>query len=467
MPKISDIISNKFPYEPTDGQRRLFSLFDHLLVKNGPDILLVKGYAGTGKTSIVSTLVNVLPFFNLKYVLLAPTGRAAKVLANYSGKKAFTIHKIIYTLQHDKENETLKFNRIKNYHQNTVFLVDEASMIYDQYNESHANLLKDLMEYIFEYSSNRLILIGDTAQLPPVGHDYSGALDKENLEYTYRLDVVEIELNEVVRQEKSSGILGNATFIRRNIQKNQFQIDFKTRSYKDIFILNREKLEDGIRYAYDKYGIENVIIICRSNRQTIQYNQYIRRSILYYDNRIDSGDLLMIVKNNYFWLDKDSPAGFLANGDFAEILKISNFQDRYGFTFADLDLRLIDYPDHPIIQAKAIIDTLDFPPASLSDDDSKKLYENILADYTDLTKIELAKVLAKDPYLNALQIKFMYAITCHKSQGGQWDIVFLDQGYLQESMRNIGYMRWLYTGITRATQELYLVNFLPEFISNE
>ena len=467
MPKISHIIANKFTYEPTDGQKRLFKLFDHLLDKNGPDTLLVKGYAGTGKTSIVSTLVKILPLFNLKYMLLAPTGRAAKVLANYSGRKAFTIHKIIYKLLQDKESGTLKFKRIKNYHQNTVFIVDEASMIYDQYNVNQTNLLKDLKEYVFEYSSNKLILMGDTAQLPPVGHDYSGALDKENLEYKYRLHVVEIELNEVVRQEKASGILANATNIRENIQKNQFQILFKTKNYKDVFFLNREKLEDGMRYAYDKYGIENVIIICRSNRQTIQYNQYIRRNLLYYDDRIDSGDLLMIVKNNYFWLDEDSPAGFLANGDFVEVLKISNLQDRYGFTFADLDLRLIDYPDHSIIKAKAIIDTLDSPTASLSDDDSKKLYENIIADYTDLTKNELAKVLAKDPYLNALQIKFMYAITCHKSQGGQWDIVFLEQGYLQESMRNISYMRWLYTGITRATQELYLVNFLPEFFTIE
>jgi len=467
LPKISHIIANKFTYEPTDGQKRLFKLFDHLLDKNGPDTLLVKGYAGTGKTSIVSTLVKILPLFNLKYMLLAPTGRAAKVLANYSGRKAFTIHKIIYKLLQDKESGTLKFKRIKNYHQNTVFIVDEASMIYDQYNVNQTNLLKDLKEYVFEYSSNKLILMGDTAQLPPVGHDYSGALDKENLEYKYRLHVVEIELNEVVRQEKASGILANATNIRENIQKNQFQILFKTKNYKDVFFLNREKLEDGMRYAYDKYGIENVIIICRSNRQTIQYNQYIRRNLLYYDDRIDSGDLLMIVKNNYFWLDEDSPAGFLANGDFVEVLKISNLQDRYGFTFADLDLRLIDYPDHSIIKAKAIIDTLDSPTASLSDDDSKKLYENIIADYTDLTKNELAKVLAKDPYLNALQIKFMYAITCHKSQGGQWDIVFLEQGYLQESMRNISYMRWLYTGITRATQELYLVNFLPEFFTIE
>ncbi|MBR9998046.1 MAG: AAA family ATPase [Cyclobacteriaceae bacterium] len=467
LPKISDILSNKFNYAPTKGQKELFQLFDRLLEKNGPDALLIKGYAGTGKTTIVSTLVKILPLFNLKYLLMAPTGRAAKVLANYSERKAFTIHKIIYKLQRDRENGALSFKRIKNYHKDTVFIVDEASMIYDQYSASQSNLLRDLREYVFENTSNKLIILGDTAQLPPVGQDYSGALDKDNLERKYKLKVEEIELNEVVRQEKLSGILENATGIRQNIQAGQFRIRFNTRNYRDIFSMNSEKLEDGLRYAYNQYGIENVIIICRSNRQANQYNQYIRRNLLFHENRIDAGDHLMIVKNNYFWLDEDSPAGFLANGDFAEVLKISNTQEIYDLTFADLDLHLIDYPSHPVIRVKALLDTLESPAASLSETENKKLYEHVVADYPGLSGRELAAAIALDPYLNAIQIKFTYAITCHKSQGGQWPVVFLDQGYLKDSIQDIGYMRWLYTGMTRATRELYLVNFLSEFFNGE
>lgn len=424
---------------------------------------MIKGYAGTGKTTIVSSLVKILPLFKLKFILLAPTGRAAKVLANYSGKKAFTIHKIIYKLRRDKEAGTIRFERAKNYHRNTIFIVDEASMIHDQHDAFQSNLLRDLTDFIFENSSNKLIFLGDTAQLPPVGQPYSGALDKDNLGQRYGLSVVDIELNEVVRQEQLSGILKNATFIRENIQSNKFRIYFETKNYRDTYAINGEKLEDGLRYAYNNFGIDNVTIICRSNRQTIQYNQYIRRNLLFYENRIDSGDFLMIVKNNYFWLDDDSPAGFLANGDFAEVLKLSNIEEIYDLTFADLDLRLIDYRDHPTVRAKVILDTLESPTPALSENESKKLYENVMADYSGLSNNDLRKAISTDPYLNALQIKFTYAITCHKAQGGQWSVVFLDQGYLPESNRDIGYMRWLYTGMTRATRELYLVNFLPEF----
>jgi ATP-dependent exoDNAse (exonuclease V) alpha subunit len=467
LPKISEILSERFAYDPTRGQTELFKLFDHLLEKDGPDTLLVKGYAGTGKTTIVSSLVKILPLFKLKSLLLAPTGRAAKVLANYSGRKAFTIHRIIYKLQRDKESGTLSFNRIRNYHKETVFIVDEASMIYDHYSASQPNLLRDLKEYVFENDSNKLIILGDTAQLPPVGQENSGALDKNILESKYRLDVEEIELDEVVRQERLSGILVNATGIRRNIQAGQFGIRFNTRDYPDIFSMNSGKLEDGLRYAYNLHGIENVIIICRSNRQANQFNQYIRRNLLYLEDRIDAGDHLMIVRNNYFWLDEDSPAGFLANGDFAEVRKIANTEEIYGFSFADLDLQLVDYPGHPVIRVKALLNTLESPEASIGESDNRKLYEQVSEGYSGLSKKELAAAISADPYLNAVQIKFTYAITCHKSQGGQWAVVFLDQGYLKESIRDISYMKWLYTGMTRATRELYLVNFLSEFFAGD
>jgi exodeoxyribonuclease-5 len=466
-PKISEIIAEIFPYKPTEGQIKLFHLFDSLQEKSGPDTLLIKGYAGTGKTTIVSSLVSILPRFKRKYLLMAPTGRAAKVMANYSGKKAFTIHRIIYKVSRDSETGGPSFEKTKNYHRNTIFIVDEASMIHDKYDAAQSNLLRDLRDFVFENRSNKLIFLGDTAQLPPVGQEYSGALDKANLEQNYMLNVAEIELDEVVRQEKLSGILENATRVRLDIHNHQFRIRFHTANYRDIYGMNSEKLEDGLRYAYNKYGIENVIIICRSNRLAIQYNQFIRRNLLFLENRIDSGDYLMIVKNNYFWLDEDSPAGFLANGDFVEVLKISNIQELYDFTFADLDLRLADYPEHPVIRAKVILESLESPAASFSGQESNKLYENVLADYQDLTGKEIREAIAGDPYLNALQIKFTYAITCHKSQGGQWPAVFLDQGYLPDSFRDINYMRWLYTGMTRATRELYLVNFLSDFFEKE
>jgi exodeoxyribonuclease-5 len=395
-------------------------------------------------------------------MLLAPTGRAAKVLSVYSGRKAFTIHKIIYKLSMDESGE-LKFKRVKNYNKNMIFMIDEASMIYDNASSGSASLLKDLTDYIFEHPSNKMVIIGDTAQLPPVGHLYSGALDKNNLELKYMLNVKSIELTDVVRQEKESGILHNATQLRINIKEEQTHINIKTNTFDDTFKMNSLKMEDGLRYSYDKYGIEDTIIICQSNKQTIMYNQMIRRLILFYDNEIDTGDYLMIVKNNYFWLEEDSPAGFLANGDFAEILKISNFEEKYGYKFADLNLRLVDYEDHPTLYAKAILNTLYTPSPALTTEESRAFYDEIASQYEGIPKIEFKKAMAEDPYLNALQIKFTYAITCHKSQGGQWSSVFIDQGYIKDDTLDTAYLRWLYTAITRATKELFFVNFHDNF----
>jgi len=233
--------------------------------------------------------------------------------------------------------------------------------------------------------------------------------------------------------------------------------------FRDVFKMNSDKMEDGLRYAYDKFGIEESIIICQTNKQANSYNQFIRRNILFLDNEIDAGDYLMIVKNNYYWLGEESPAGFLANGDFAEVLKISNTEDRFGFKFADLSLRLIDYPNHPSIQAKVILNTLHAPAPSLIAEEMQKLYGNVATLYEGISKKEFNQAMSEDPYLNALQIKFKYAITCHKSQGGQWPVVFLDQGFLRKETIDISYLRWLYTGITRATKELYLVNFHEDF----
>ena len=463
MPNLSHIIKNRFPYEPTIGQQKLFSMFDQLLSENGPDTLLIKGYAGTGKTTIVSTLVNVLPLFKFKYILLAPTGRAAKVLANYSGKKAYTIHRILYKQVFDKETYSMKFVRQKNYLTNTVFIIDEASMIYDQSDFGKKSLLEDLIDYILEKENNKILFIGDKAQLPPVGHEYSGALDMENLVRRYHLSVADIELTEVVRQEQESGILYNATILRQNVTDNLAQVTFHTRKFKDIFGMNSDRLEDGLRYAYEKAGLDGTIIICRSNKQALMYNQYIRRNMLYKEEKLEAGDRLMIVKNNYYWLGNDSSAGFLANGDFVEVLKISNQEELYGYEFADLELRLLDYPEHPSFSAKANLSTLYVNGPALSESENIAFYEKVTHEFKELSKKEFREMTVDNPYLNALQVKFNYAITCHKSQGGQWEIVFIDQGFLRDEQLDITWLRWLYTGITRATSELYLVNFNQQF----
>lgn len=463
MAKPSELIEKRFPFEPTQGQRTFFSLLDQFILESVPCMLL-KGFAGTGKTSVISALVKILPFFNYKSMLLAPTGRAAKVMSLYAQKSAFTIHKVIYSQVAAPGSEILKFKRQKNYSKKTIFVIDEASMLTDEADFGRTGLLTDLFRYVFEDPSNQLILVGDSAQLPPVGKTDSPALLKEYLSSTYRKEVIGIELKEVVRQESQSGILDNATYLRSLLDKKQLNIRFNTGPYKDIYRMTSEKLEDGLRYAYDKYGIENTTIICRSNKSAVQYNHFIRRNIHFSESEIDAGDFLMIVKNNYRYLPSDTKAGFLANGDFAEVVKIVRFEEMYGLHFADLVLRLTDYPDQDPFEAKVILDTLHNYAPSLGAEDYSKLYQAVREDYADITsKRELKEKLKQDPYLNALQVKFAYALTCHKSQGGQWKAVFVDQGYLTEEMVDRGYVRWLYTAVTRATEELFLVNFKSNF----
>ena len=469
MPSISNIIRTKFPYEPTPGQIRLFNLLDELMPdsKNQVDTLLVRGYAGTGKTTVISTMVNVLPLFNLNFVLLAPTGRAAKVISSYSGKKAYTIHKLIYRQVADPKSGELKFKKQKNYFKKTVFIVDEASMISDERGFLNSGLLSDLVEYVFEDHTNRLILIGDNAQLPPVGSLKSPALDFEYLKNRFGMNAREIELEEVLRQAENSGILSNATNLRTTIFRPDHLFYFQTRKYNDIFKMTHEKLEDGIRYAFDKYGMESTAIISRSNWQAVRYNEYIRRNILFKEDEIEAGDIIMIVKNNYFVLEPESPAGFIANGEFAEVRKIINFDEEYGFRFADIELQLLDYPEMSPFRAKVFLDTLHSNTPSLSVEESNKLYLKVSENYRDISsKKKFKEAIQSDEHLNALQIKFAYALTCHKSQGGQWKAVFIDQGNVQEMEKTTEHYRWLYTAITRSEKEVFLINFNPEYFSN-
>ncbi|WP_268034742.1 ATP-dependent DNA helicase [Algoriphagus sp. PAP.12] len=465
--KASDLIRSNFPYFPTSGQSEFFRKMDGFLAQT-PDekpTFVLRGYAGTGKTSVISALVQSLPKLQMRSLLLAPTGRAAKVMSNYSGRAAYTIHKIIYKPKEDSGGLGMGFILQKNYYKNTVFIVDESSMLADDGGMS-GNLLGDLIRFVFSGEDNRLILVGDTAQLPPVGSEYSPALDSNYLQRYFRLHADQVELVEVMRQRLESGILYNATQLRQSIPKENPEIHLNTSSFKDIFKMTGERLEDGLRYAYDKFGMDNTVIVTRSNKNAVQYNLYIRKVIHFFEDEINSGDLLMIVKNNYTYMAESEKVNFLANGDMAEIMKIRSFEELYGFRFATLELRLLDYPDEPHFEAKVLLEALYSSSPSLTREQYRSLYNQVAEDYADIAnKNERQELIRKDPYLNALQVKFAYALTCHKAQGGQWQAVFVDQGYLPDDKIDKDFLRWLYTAVTRASEELYLVNFSPTFFN--
>ncbi len=473
MDSFKTQLLQKFVHIPTKGQDTLFELLEEFLFEKDKttykSIFVLKGYAGTGKTSSVSALVNTLHYLRKKAVLLAPTGRAAKVMSAYAKRKAFTIHKVVFKQTEDPNTGRLRFVRQKNYHKNTVFIVDEASMI-DNSHEVYgkAGLLEELVHFIFEdtAANNQLLLVGDAAQLPPVHQQISPALDTLFLENHFKANVQTHLLTQVVRQKEASGILDNATDLRLSIAKRKFSVQFKTKHYPDIYSMNHQKLEDGLRYAYGKFGIENTSLITRSNKNAVMYNQYIRRQLLYYENEVDAGDYLMIVRNNYFWLSPESQAGFLANGEFVEVRRVRNEEEIHGFRFADITFQLVDYPNEATFEAKVLLNPLQSSSASMSAQEMRILFNEIQKEYAHIEdEKELNKLLKIDPYLNALQVKYAYALTCHKAQGGQWDAVFIDLGYFTEEMKNVEYLRWLYTAVTRSAKELYLINFPKEFFA--
>jgi len=468
--EFSKLILKKFPYKPTNNQERLINkLSEFLFIKKDNAIFVLKGYAGTGKTTVVSSIVKNLNYLGKKSVLLAPTGRAAKVLSTYSGKKAFTIHKKIYLLA-TKNNGSVRLTLARNIHKNTIFLVDEASMIPDNSVSpdmslfSRRNLLEDLINYVYEGENCKLILIGDTAQLPPVGLEVSPALNIEYLEHFFDLSINTYELKEVVRQALESGILANATNIRNRIVRMNQGYLINLEIFTDIKRITGEELEDALNEAYSETVHEETVVITRSNKRANIFNQEIRKRILFLENEITAGDYLMVVKNNYFWLDKDSKAGFIANGDIIEILRIGKFYDLYGFRFADVTIRMTDYSDEKDINVKILLDTLMVEGPSLSNKENQRLFDEVKKDYEDIpSRRKRIEEVKNNPFFNALQVKFAYALTCHKTQGGQWKNVFIDQGYLTEERINKEYFRWLYTAFTRATDKLYLVNFHDRF----
>ncbi len=460
-------LTKKFYFSPTKKQDDLFDLLSNFIFDNKKDSLfLLKGYAGTGKTTVISTFVNLLWKANRKFVLLAPTGRAAKVISIYANKKAYTIHKKIY-FPKKQSNGSVDFVKQVNKHSNTIFIVDEASMIPDaRQNEKlfdSKSLLDDLISYVYSGKNCKLIFVGDTAQLPPVKLDVSPALDEDTLNYQYHKETVLIELDEVMRQLLNSGILTNATQLRLAIQNEDHNFKF-TIDYPDITRLeDGYDIEDALVTAYNSNGVEDTAFIVRSNKRANLYNQQIRYRIRGQENEISTGDYIMVVKNNYYWLSDSSEAGFIANGDICEILRIINIKELYGFHFAEVELRMIDYSNMKPFETVLILDTLTSESPSLSYEESNKLYEAVKEDYAhEKSKFKQYLAIKKNKYFNALQVKFSYAITCHKSQGGQWDTVFIEQPYLPEGVSTI-YYRWLYTAITRAKENLYLIGFKDDF----
>jgi len=457
-----------FQFTPTSKQNELFLMLSDFVFdvqKNG--LFLLKGYAGTGKTSVISTLVNNLWQVRFKSVLLAPTGRAAKVIAKYSGKQAFTIHKKIY-FPKKASGGGLSFTLQENKHTNTLFIVDEASMIPDasidvRFFESRS-LLDDLISYVYSGKNCKLILIGDTAQLPPVKLNISPALDRSVLENHYSKSVYEIELTEVMRQHQESGVLQNATKLR-NILKDRsdetFKFDLK---FQDVVRLQeRDEILDAFYSVYDQDSVEDTVLIVRSNKRANLYNQQIRNHILDRESEITTGDFVMVVKNNYFWLKDSDKVGFIANGDICEILEIFRFIDLYNFRFAEVKLRMVDYPGQEAFETVILLDTLHSESPSLTFEESNNLYHEVGKDYADLkSKYKIMLAIKSNKYFNALQVKFSYAMTCHKTQGGQWKNVFIEQPYLPEGQNN-SYLRWLYTAVTRTQGKLYLIGFKDEY----
>lgn len=475
---IAEKIIAELGHEPTTGQFEAIDMIATFITRpsqpKAQNAFMLKGYAGTGKTTLVSALVRVLPLAGMQSVLLAPTGRAAKVLGGYSRKQAFTIHRKIYRSFAGADGR-LSMVLAPNPSKFTLFIVDEASMIpgptssADQGIYSHRDILEDLISYVYNSEGCRMLLIGDSAQLPPVGDDLSPALNLEYLRNGYHLDVESYELNEVVRQALESGVLANATGLRKqvNLEKPEMPF-FHLAGFRDIRKIDGADFEDALNSCYSRFGVENTAIITRSNKRANLFNNEIRARMLFRETELSAGDIIMITKNNYFWLPKNSTAGFIANGDMAEVRRIQKIGEMYGFRFADIAIQLLDYLDEGVIEIRLLLDSMNAIGASMPQEEMKKLYEEIMLDYTEVNPLSArAEKVKANPYYNAVQAKFAYSLTCHKTQGGQWDAVFIDHGYLTDEMIDSSFVRWLYTAVTRSSKELYLVNFKDTFFDED
>ena len=472
---LINLLTSSFGFTPTEGQATVLRHLAAFLLSVKPHpAYILKGYAGTGKTTLVTTLVKTLPEIGMDYVLIAPTGRAAKVLGNYTHRYASTIHKKIYQVQAFPDG-SMRMVRGQNKHKNTLFIVDEASMIGEEHEFGSRSLLDDLLDYVYEGEHCRLLLIGDTAQLPPVGNGDSPALDIDYLQSQFPFTIASFELTEVKRQALQSGILSNATHLREELMEDKmlYRLPLFDLHFNDTHRIDPETFEELLHQAFDSDRRNDSVIVCKSNKRANLFNQAVRSRVLNIEGEIATGDRLMIVKNNYYWKTNESPrlttkgcsiGSFIANGDMAEIMKIARYEEMYGFRFADVELSFPDYPESPILDVKIMLDTLNSESASLTEEESLRLRQAIEEDYMDIpNRRERYKAMKQNPWFNALQVKFAYALTCHKTQGGQWKQVFVDSSLnLKEELEKED-LRWLYTAITRAEEDLYFVNFKEEF----
>lgn len=457
---FKELITRNLPYTPNGEQQQLIHHLAIFMFEGDADaIFLLNGYAGTGKTSLIGAFVRAVESVGIKTILLAPTGRAAKVFSEYSAHQASTIHRKIYR-QKEYSPEYSNFQLAENLHKNTIFIVDEASMIADtpiDYSSAGSGrLLTDLINYVYNQQRCRVIFMGDKAQLPPVGFIESPALERERL-VSMGLKVSHFSLTDTVRQLKESGILYNATLIRQHIfQQITAPITLTTSVFSDIENVSGEYLIEKISDCYDQDGINNTCIVTRSNKRAAQFNAAIRSRILYREDELCSGDMLLIAKNNYFWSEQYKELDFIANGDTARVIRTTGSSTEHGFRFADVEL---EFPDQEVeVSARVILDTLMTESPALSREQNQALYTSVIAE-TSGTKRERLKQLKQDPYYNALQVKYSYAITCHKAQGGQWRNLFIDMGYInEEALLSVDFHRWLYTAITRATTHVYFIN---------
>ena len=457
----------KISFDATVSQKKVVeNLSEYLSSPDYSSIFILNGYAGTGKTTLIAALVQVLRAMNIPCVLLAPTGRAAKVLAQYSGTEAHTIHKRIYRQRTNADYES-KYSLDINREKGCVFIVDETSMLSDSTPDGQifgsGSLLEDLITYVRSGRQCRLILVGDDAQLPPVGADRSPALDATAMR-SYG-EVVYSSMTDVVRQDAASGILRNATALRQMLERGEVEMPHIDLNYPDIESIGGGEFLECLEDAYARYGRDETIVITRSNKRANRFNEGIRRYILSAEEQIESGDRLMVVKNNYYYTERmeKSPMSFIANGDIALLKRIRRFEDFYGFHFADAVLSLGDYGDTEI-ECKILLDTLSSESPSLTREQSRQLFDEVEKDYMDTaSRLKRFRQIRENPHYNALQVKFAYAVTCHKAQGGQWRAVFVDRCLFGDEPMTRDMLRWLYTAVTRATEKLYLVNFDERF----
>lgn len=480
-------ILKNFPHKATNEQLMTINRWSKfLLSRDNDDIFLLSGYAGTGKTSLISALVRTMQELKQPVILMAPTGRAAKVFASYSGTEAYTIHRRIYR---QKSLDTDSFQVNVNLHKHTLFIVDEASMIANEGltggTFGTGRLLDDLIQYVYSGEGCRLLLVGDTAQLPPVGEEMSPAMIPHFLQ-GYGLHVHTSELKEVVRQEETSGILYNATLLRQMLANDE-TFSFPTLNvsqFPDIEVVTGNDLIEALEQSYYRVGVDETIVVTRSNKRANIFNQGIRGRILGYEEELCSSDRIIIAKNNYYWLEEELKAeklaqqkkgnttqpslsgmgskerpSFIANGDMALVRRVRNHRELYGFRFADATISLLDHNDQEV-ELTLLMDTLQAEAPALTHEQQEALFNAVWEDYPEITnKRDRIKRIKEDAYFNALQIKYAYAVTCHKAQGGQWAHVYVDQGYITEDMLSPDYFRWLYTALTRATEKVYLINW--------